>query len=76
MKLKDLKSIIKEEVQNVLANEATIDPNNAASEVLSMLSHPDLRKGMEILADRLDDAQYMAIKKHYDALYNEIKKYE
>jgi len=57
-------------------NEVTIDPTNAASEVLSMLAHPDLKKGMEMLADTLDDAQYMAIKKHYDALYNELKKHE
>lgn len=57
-------------------NEVTIDPTNAASEVLSMLAHPDLKKGMDILADTLDDAQYMAIKKHYDALYNELKKHE
>lgn len=57
-------------------DEAMMAAPAAASEVLSMLAHPDLKKSMEKLADMLDDAEYMAIKKLYDGLYNEVKKYE
>ncbi len=56
--------------------EGTLAAPTAASEVLSMLAHPDLKKSMETLADMLEDAEYMAIKKLYDGLYNEVKKYE
>jgi len=63
-------------INNPFKNEAMMGAPAAASEVLSMLAHPDLKKGMEMLADMLDDAEYMAIKKLYDSLYNEVKKYE
>lgn len=63
-------------MKNAGLNEALMGAPAAASEVLSMLAHPDLKKSMEMLADMLDDAQYMAIKKLYDGLYNEVKKYE
>lgn len=63
-------------INNPFKNEAMMAAPAAASEVLSMLAHPDLKKGMEMLADMLDDAEFMAIKKLYDGLYNEVKKYE
>jgi hypothetical protein len=66
----------KQLMKNAGLNEALMGAPAAASEVLSMLAHPDLKKSMEMLADMLDDAQYMAIKKLYDGLYNEVKKYE
>ncbi len=63
-------------INNPFKNEAMMAAPAAASEVLSMLAHPDLKKSMEQLADMLDDAEYMAIKKLYDGLYAELKKYE
>jgi hypothetical protein len=63
-------------INNPFKNEAMMAASDAASEVLSMLAHPDLKKGMETLADMLDDAEFMAIKKLYDGLYLEVKKYE
>lgn len=56
--------------------EAMLAAPAAASEVLSMLAHPDLKKAMEQLADLLEDSEYMAVKKLYDGLYKEVKKYE
>lgn len=63
-------------INNPFKNEAMMAAPAAASEVLSMLAHPDLKKGMETLADMLDDAEFMAIQKLYDGLYLEVKKYE
>lgn len=50
--------------------------SSAASEALSMLAHPDLKKQIEALYDILDSAQVTALKRAYDNLYNELKKYE
>jgi len=50
--------------------------SDVASELLSLLAHPDMKRGMDALSDRLDDAQFMAVKKLYDALYAELKKHE
>ena len=69
MKLKKL-------IDKPKVNEALMAAPAAASEVLSMLAHPDLKKSMETLADMLEDREYMVIKKLYDGLYNEVRKYE
>lgn len=63
-------------INNPFRNEAMMGAPAAASEALSMLSHPDLKKSMDTLADMLEDSEFMAIKKLYDSLYNELKKYE
>lgn len=63
-------------INNPFKNEVVYPYSTAASEVLSMLAHPDLKKGMETLADMLEDSEFMAVKKLYDGLYNELKKYE
>lgn len=63
-------------INNPFTNEALMAAPAAASEVLSMLAHPDMKKGMDMLADTLEDSEFMVIKKMYDALYEEVKKYE
>jgi hypothetical protein len=57
-------------------NEAPNYFSGPASEALSLLAAPELKKYMEQLAEMLEDSQYMAIKKLYDGLYAELKKYE
>lgn len=59
-----------------LRNEAVETPMAAASEMLSLLAHPDMKHSMDALSDMIDDQQFMAIKKLYDALYMELKKHE
>ena len=49
---------------------------SAASEILSLLAHPDMKHSMDNLSDVLEDSEFMAIKKLYDGLYTELKKYE
>jgi hypothetical protein len=53
--------------------EVNEDP---ASNLLSLLAAPDMKKYMDRLADQLDDAQFMRVKKLYDGLYTELKKHE
>ena len=48
----------------------------AASEILSLLAHPDMKRSMDNLSDVLEDSEFMAIMKLYDGLYAELKKYE
>jgi hypothetical protein len=62
------------ELANV--NEAMETTSAAASEMLSLLAHPDMKKSMDALSDMIDDQQFMALKKLYDGLYAELKKYE
>lgn len=57
-------------------NEDYGTASDVASELLSLLAHPDMKRGMDALSDRLDDAQFTAVKKLYDALYGELKKHE
>ncbi len=59
-----------------LRNEAMETPMAAASEMLSLLAHPDMKRSMDALSDMIDDQQFMAIKKLYDGLYMELKKHE
>lgn len=63
-------------INNPFKNEVVYPYSTAVSEVLSMLAHPDLKKNMDLLADVLEDSEFMAVKKLYDGLYNELKKYE
>jgi hypothetical protein len=46
------------------------------SSILNALAAPELKRGMDALADTLEDAEFMAVKKLYDGLYAELKKYE
>ena len=70
MKTTELKKLIREEIRKVIKEEAT------ASEILSLLAHPDIKRNLDKLSDRLEDSEFMAIKKLYDGLYAELKKYE
>ena len=53
--------------------EALDDP---ASNLLSLLAAPDIKKYMDRLSDTLEDADFMRVKKLYDGLYTELKKHE
>jgi len=57
-------------------NEVNKTSSEAASEMLSLLAHPDMKRNMDDLSDLVDDQQFMALKKLYDELYAELKKYE
>lgn len=58
-------------------NESRLNENNIeASELLSLLASPEIKKYMDKLADTLEDADFMRVKKLYDGLYLELKKYE
>lgn len=61
---------------NPLRNEAVETPSAAASEMLSLLAHPDMKHSMDALSDMIGDQEFMAIKKLYDGLYMELKKHE
>ena len=58
-----------------LTNES-VDTSDAASEILSLLAHPDIKRNMDALSDMIGDQEFMAIKKLYDGLYMELKKHE
>jgi len=62
------------ELANV--SEAMETPSAAASEILSLLAHPNIKKSMDALSDMIGDQEFMAVKKLYDGLYMELKKYE
>lgn len=65
-------------INNPFRNEA-IKPemvSGTASEILSLLAHPDIKQQMDALSNLLDNQQFMAIKKLYDGLYMELKKHE
>jgi hypothetical protein len=50
--------------------------NTEASELLSLLASPEIKKYMDKLSDTLEDADFMRVKKLYDGLYTELKKHE
>ena len=64
------------EKHNASMSNESVDTVAAASEMLSLLAHPDMKRNMDALSDQVDDQQFMAIKKLYDQLYAELKKYE
>ena len=58
-------------------NESRLNENNTeASELLSLLASPEIKKYMDKLSDTLEDADFMRVKKLYDGLYTELKKHE
>ena len=64
------------ERHNASITNESVDTVAAASEILSLLAHPDMKRNMDNLSDMLEDSEFMAIKKLYDGLYTELKKYE
>ena len=68
----NLKQIVQEEIGKIL-NEATVDP---ASNLLNLLSAPEVKKSMDSLADIADDKDFRLIKGLYNKLYEALKKYE
>jgi hypothetical protein len=77
MKLETTKQRLQElaAINNPFLKEDSM-ASSVASEALSMLAHPDLKKQIEALYDMLDSAQMSSLKRAYDNLYNELKKYE
>lgn len=61
-----------ERVSNRLM-EANEEP---ASNLLSLLAAPEFKRYMDILADRMTAQEFMVIKTAYNAMYEELKKYE
>ena len=59
-----------------LVREAANPAAEAASELLSLLAHPDFIKYKDQLSDMIEDADFVKIDKLYTALYTEIKKHE
>ena len=64
-----------QELANIKATKRNLK-EAAASEILSLLAHPDMKRSMDNLSDVLEDSEFMAIMKLYDGLYAELKKYE
>ena len=50
--------------------------DDTAAYLLNSLAAPDIKRYMDRLADELDEAQFMRVKKLYDGLYTELKKHE
>jgi hypothetical protein len=64
-------------VENKNTSQSRLNENNIeASELLSLLASPEIKKYMDKLADTLEDADFMRVKKLYDGLYLELKKHE
>ena len=64
-------------VENKITTQSKLNENNTeASELLSLLASPEIKKYMDKLADTLEDADFMQVKKLYDGLYTELKKHE
>ena len=69
MKATEFRKLIREEVQSAM-NE---DP---ASNLLSLLASPEMKKYMDRLSNTIDQKNYMVIKSLYTKLYDELKKHE
>ena len=69
MKASEFRKLIREEVQSAM-NE---DP---ASNLLSLLASPEMKKYMDRLSNTIDQRNYMVIKRLYTKLYDELKKHE
>ena len=50
--------------------------DDTAAYLLNSLAAPEIKRYMDRLADELDEAQFMRVKKLYDGLYTELKKHE
>lgn len=63
--------------ENKITTQSLLNENNTeASELLSLLASPEIKKYMDKLSDTLEDADFMRVKKLYDSLYTELKKHE
>ena len=63
--------------ENKITTQSKLNENNIeASELLSLLASPEIKKYMDKLSDTLEDADCMRVKKLYDGLYTELKKHE
>ena len=63
--------------ENKITTQSKLKENNIeASELLSLLASPEIKKYMDKLSDTLEDADFMRVKKLYDGLYTELKKHE
>ena len=71
-RLQELAAINNPFLREVNANPAA----EAASELLSLLAHPDFIKYKDQLSDMIEDADFVKIDKLYTALYTEIKRHE
>jgi len=63
-------------INNPFLREYSKPAAEAASELLSLLAHPDFIKYKDQLSDMIEDADFVKIDKLYTALYTEIKKHE
>lgn len=63
-------------INNPFLREAANPAAEAASELLSLLAHPDFIKYKDQLSDMIEDADFVKIDKLYTALYTEIKRHE
>jgi hypothetical protein len=63
--------------ENKTTFQSRLHENNThASELLSLLASPEIKKSMNKLFDTLEDDDFMRVKKLYDGLYKELKKHE
>jgi hypothetical protein len=69
MKTSELRKLIREEVQNAMSE----DP---ASNLLSLLASPEMKKYMDKLSDTIDQRDFTIINTLYTKLYSELKKHE
>jgi len=64
-------------IENKSTSQSRLNENNKeASELLSLLASPEIKKYMDRLSDTLEDADFMRVQKLYDGLYMELKKHE
>ena len=77
MKKSDNFNAIQWLTENKITTQSLLNENNTeASELLSLLASPEIKKYMDKLSDTLEDADFMRVKKLYDGLYTELKKHE
>ena len=77
MKKSDNFNTIQWLTENKITTQSKLNENNIeASELLSLLASPEIKKYMDKLSDTLEDADFMRVKKLYDGLYTELKKHE
>jgi len=77
MKKSDNFNAIQWLTENKITTQSKLNENNTeASELLSLLASPEIKKYMDKLSDTLEDVDFMRVKKLYDGLYTELKKHE
>jgi hypothetical protein len=65
---------MKMKLTNLIPLKETIEA--PASNILSLLASPDMKKYMRMLVDQIEPAEYARIEKLYKGLYAELKKHE